>query len=132
MRVTVGKLFELFQLPEALRGIAPMAEWLNSVVDQTTRAINGGLTLRDNLASEVKTLSLRKGATAADPWTAEFTPSRRTVEGILLLQTEAVDGNTVTSWAWRFTSKGSVAIDAYPRLPSSTEALSVKLVLLFA
>ncbi len=137
MKVTVPKLFELFQLDEKLRGVGPLVDFINSSLEQVIKALQGRLTIRDNGFAELRALSFRKPSPATDaaggyfPWEQTFTPAQRTVEGVLLLQTEAKDGNTVASWRWEFLSSGAIRIVVYPRLTTSTEALSVKLAVLF-
>lgn len=137
MRVTVPKLFELFQLDEKLRGVGPLVDFLNTSLEQVIKALQGRLTIRDNGFAELRSLEFRKPSPATDsaggyfPWEQTFTPAQRTVEGVLLLQTEAKNGNTVASWRWEFLSNGSIRLTVYPRDTTSNESLTAKFAVLF-
>jgi len=131
MRITIPKLFEVSQLPQNLQKIEPLVAFVNGAVEQLVKALQGRLTFRDNVYSEIRVLTFKKGTDPNAAWTQEFTPAQRTVEGLLILQTEATDGNTVASWSYVFSSSGAIVVHIYPRLMASTSAITVKCVVLF-
>ena len=139
MKITIAKLFEMGGLPENLQKIEPLVAFINGAVDQLVKALQGRLTLRDNVYCEIRTVAFRPPAVLADPvsgalmpWVAEFMPAQRTVEGVVVLQAEATDGNTPGSWSYAFTSKGSLLISVYPRISVATSnEMKVKFAVLF-
>lgn len=139
MKITIAKLFEALQLgPEAAK-LEPLVSFINGSIDQVVRALQNRLTLRDNAQCEIRDVVFRPPAVLADPitsavlpWTAEFTPSQRTVEGILVIQTEASDGNTLASWTYAFTSKGTLSLSVFPRVSvASSKEMTIKFAVLF-
>ena len=131
MKVTIAKLFEVFQLGPDGKKLEPLVAFLNGAIDQIVKALQGRLTLRDNAFTEIRSLTFTKATDPNTAWTQEFTPAQRTVEGVVILQSEASDGNTVASWSYAFTSKGTIVLSVYPRLMASTSPLTVKLAVLF-
>jgi len=131
MKITVVKLFEALQLGADAAKLEPLVSFLNGAIDQMVRALQGRLTLRDNAQCEIRSVAFNRTTDAAAPWTAEFTPRQRTVEGVLVLQTTASDGNTLASWRYEFTSKGTILLTVYPRLMTSAATLDIKFAVLF-
>lgn len=129
MKITASKLFEAFQLGDAAAKIEPLVSYLNGTFDQLIKALQGRITIRDNVFSEIRELQFAGVATG--PRTQTFTPAQRTVEGIVLLQTQAADGNTVASWRWAFLASGAIEITVYPREQAPNAALTAKFAILF-
>lgn len=133
MRITIPKLFELFQLPKPLQGAEPLVAFVNGAVEQIAKALQSRLTLRDNAYVEIRELTFAGSGSDTGPWKQTFTPAQRTVEGILLLQTQSIDTpepNTITSWAYRFLSNGSIEMSVYARA-ASTKPITAKFAVLF-
>ena len=131
MKITIPKLFEALQLGKEAEKLEPLVQFVNGAVEQLVKALQLRLTLRDNAYAEIREVTFKKPAGANDPWTAEFTPAQRTVEGVLSLQTQAADGNTVASWRYDFTTRGSIILSVYPRLMTSSVPLTIKFAILF-
>lgn len=131
MKITIPKLFELSALPANMQKIEPLVSFINGAVDQFVKALQGRLTLRDNAYSEIRSLVFKRATDPNAPWTQEFTPAQRTVEGVMILQTESVDGNTLASWTYAFQASGKILVTAYPRLMASPSELTIKFAVLF-
>lgn len=130
MRITISKLFELFQLPQELRTVQPLVDFVNTSVEQLTKALQGRLTLRDNMACEIRTLEFKPSGDTYLPQT--FTPSKRNVEGVLLLGSTSEEGNTLNSFQWEWLTSGALRITPYPRNAYPTRPLQAKFVVLYA
>ena len=131
MRITIPRLFESFALGADAAKLEPLVSFINGSVEQIVKALQSRLTFRDNVYSEIRVLTFKKGKDSNAAWTADFTPAQRTVEGLLILQTEATDGNTIASWSYAFSSSGAIVVQIYPRLMTSDSTITVKCVVLF-
>ena len=128
MKITIAKLFEMGGLPENLQKIEPLVAFINGAVDQLVKALQGRLTLRDNVYCEIREMTFTGTGNTARLQT--FTPAQRTVEGVLLLQTESKDGNTIGSWTYRFLASGALEVSIYPRAVSDLP-ITAKFAVLF-
>ena len=128
MKITIPKLFESFQLGADAAKLDPLVSFINGAIEQVVKALQGRLTLRDNAFSEIRSLEFKD--TGPGPWIQTFTPAQRTVEGIIILQTEAADDNTVESWRYKFLANGTIEIAVYPRVASALP-ITIKFVTLF-
>lgn len=128
MKITIPRLFESFQLgPDAVK-LEPLVSFINGAVEQLVKALQLRLTLRDNAFAEIRSLDFKGEGTG--PWIQTFTPQQRTVEGIVLLQTESADDNTIASWRYKFLASGAIEIAVYPRV-ASTKPITIKFATLF-
>ncbi len=84
-----------------------LALTLNSFLDQTTTAINGGLTLRDNFKSKTYQVDLPAGtSTKTVAWTLNEKPTSVVIGNLTKSDTSAP--SAVFSLSWKYTSKGLV------------------------
>lgn len=115
MKINAVRLFDLALLGAAKAAVElkPFLEYVNSTNDQLIRALRGELTLGDNVKGTEVTLELQHGVALA---VATTTRPR----GVTLLQCASTDGDTVTSFDWRYDDQGRLQLTCYFRLASTT------------
>ena len=123
-KITLTRLLETAQLlaTEAGQQLAQFITYMSEHVEQTTRALQGGLSFADNFACERKIVSLKHNV-------AQLVSAKKPVEDILATRVfSSVHG--LDSFAWYYDSGGRLTVKAtFTGAPSGS--LDVRLVLFF-
>lgn len=115
MRLNSQRLFDfaLIAATEAGKAIKPLVDYLNSNIEQLIRAVDGQLTLEENIKGQIINVSLTHGVSTA------VAVNSRDVNGLICLQ---VTGDAMSSFSWSFDSKDNFNVTAYFKSGSGKKA----------
>jgi hypothetical protein len=114
MILTAQKLFDfaLIATTQAGTQIKPLVDYLNTNLEKIVRAVNGELTLQDNIKGQIVSTQLQHGiATSVACNSTE-------IHGITSLQ---CDADAISALNWQFDNKGALQLTAYFQSASATK-----------
>jgi hypothetical protein len=126
MKVNSVKLFEANQISdEKLRQqLSPLIEFINSTTDQLVRAVQGGITLEDNLDTQALTIEFTHGV-SKDVLVKD--PQR--ILGVLAMKI-LHSSDAVVGLRWSATNTEAISVTLY-FLEEKTEKRKVNLICLY-
>lgn len=132
-KITISRLFETSKYLATAAGkeLAGALEYLSDFADVTLSTLRNGITFKDNIDCELRTVSVLSGAVQG-----LAPPKGKRVIGVLVLKVQSDQFYIVERFGWGYNSAGQISIICYLlnsswASPSATTSHSIDLLLLF-
>lgn len=115
MRLNAQRLFDfaLIAATDAGKAILPLVNYINSNIEALIRAVDGQLTLEENIKGQILNTTLTHGVATV------VAVNTRDVNGLICLQ---VTSDAMDAFTWAFDNKQNFTITAYFKSGSGKRA----------